>query len=125
MAQNYASQPVTRLDSSTAALAKILGLKATEGPAGLPAHVLDNVLALPLPDLKQHLDAETSDELRILRAFMGLGKAGAKEANKLFIFEEVEKLRNASADGRPPTIHIEDDSFADSTVPWTSVLPAP
>ena len=56
--------------------------------------------------------------------FYGLGKAGTKEANKVLIFEEVEKRRGASVDEKPQTIDIEDDSFADS-MPWTIVLPAP
>ena len=76
-----------------------------------------------LQNLKQHLEAATSDALCVLRAFMGFGKAGTKEANKVLIFEEVEKRRGASVEEKPPTMDI-DDEFADS-LPWTNVLPAP
>ena len=91
MSQIYVTRPVTRLESSITAVSHISVLKSSEGPVGPPAHVIDSILALPLPNLKQHLEAATSDEMRILPAFMGLGKAGTKEANKVLIFEEVEK----------------------------------
>ena len=84
--------------SNTARNMSKRNLKPAEGSAGEPAHVLDGILWLPLPYLKQHLDAATSDELRILCSFMWLGKAGTKEANKMFIFDEVAKRRAATVD---------------------------
>ena len=87
MADNYASRPVTRIASGSAAaaaLSQMSGLKseANTGSSGASApptaQVLDHILGLPLPELREHLETATSDELRILRAYMGLGKAGTK-----------------------------------------------
>ena len=72
-----------------------------------PVDVLESILSLPLPDLKEHLESATSEELRILRAYMGFGKAGTKEANKVLICEQVEKRRSQSG-----VSQLEDDSFA-------------
>ena len=84
---------VTR-SASAASLAEISGLKPSEGALVPPVDVLESILSLPLPDLKEHLESATSEELRNLRAYMGLGKAGTKEANKLLICKQVEKRRS-------------------------------
>ena len=125
MAQNYASRPVTRIASgsaATAALAQISGLKS--GASAPPtAQVLDYILGLPLPELRGHLETATSDELRILRAYMGLGKAGTKEANKLLICEQV-KLRRSVLLSHPEPLELDDDSFADGPVRELPAAPA-
>ena len=70
-------------------------------------------MALPLSDLKVQLDAATSDELRILRAYIGFGKAGTKDMNKALIYEHVETIREGAAfDNSQPD--LDDESFADS-----------
>ena len=124
MAQNYASRPVTRIASGSAAasaLAQISGLKSDVAPP--TAQVLDHILGLPLLDLRGHLETATSDELRILRAYMGLGKAGTKEANKLLICEQVE-LRRSVLLSHPEPLELDDASFADGPVRELPAAPA-
>ena len=43
---------------------------------------MDDILALPLDELHATIETATSDELRSLRAHVGLGKAGTKESTK-------------------------------------------
>ena len=84
MAQHYASRPVTRIGSGSVAAAsraQVSGLKS-ELPTVVSIEVFETVLALPLDQLKEKLEDTTSDELRAMRAYIGLGKAGTKEANK-------------------------------------------
>ena len=115
------SRPVTRIGSGSAAavaLAQVSGIQS-EVLIGLvvasvppTAQVLDRLLGLPIPELREHLEKATSDELRMLRAYMGLGKAGTKEANKLLICEQVEQRRNVLT-SNPEPFELDDDSFAD------------
>ena len=59
------------------------------------------------------MDAATSDELRILRAHIGLGKAGTKEANEVLIYEHIEKHPIASGVDSSQVSDLGDE-FADS-----------
>ena len=94
MAQNYASRPVTRISSGSAAasLTHVSGLQS-ELPTSVSIEVLETVLALPFDQLKEKLEDATSDELRAMRAHIGLGKARTKEANKALILEYVSKQK--------------------------------
>ena len=81
--------------TAAAALTQISGLQSVELSTVPPHDVLDAILALPLPEFQAKLEVATSDELRSLRAYIGLGKAGTKEANKILIYEQVENHRKA------------------------------
>ena len=83
--------------AAAAALTQYSGLQSVDACAVPPYDVLDAILALPLPELQAKLDVAASDELRSLRAYIGLGKAGTKEANKILIYEQVAKHRQAAA----------------------------
>ena len=56
----------------------------------------------------------------MLRAYMGLGKAGTKEANKLLICEQVEQRRNVLT-SNPEPCELDEDSFADEPSPKFAV----
>ena len=61
----------------------------------------DDVVSLPLPQLKQHLSDGNSQSLRELRAYIGLGSGGTKEENRCLIYEHIEKQRYLSAGLQP------------------------
>ena len=46
--------------------------------------------------MQAHLNSASSEELRALRAHIGLGVAGTKEMNKTLILEHVEQQRSVS-----------------------------
>ena len=123
--QNYVARPVTQINPSAAparvtrssataaSLAQISGLNANEVSPFPPVHIMDEILALPLHELHAKLETATSDELRSLRAHIGMGKAGTKEANKTLIYEQVQQRRAAIAE-QAHDIDVDDDSFADT-----------
>ena len=90
MAQNYAARPVTQVDPS-AVPARVTRSTATVASLAQISGVMDGILALLLHELHAKLEIATSDELRSLRAHMGLGKAGTKEAKKIFDLRASEK----------------------------------
>ena len=118
MAQHYASRPVTRIGSGSAtaaALAQVSGLQS-EFPAVVASiEVGETVLALPLDQLREKLEVATSDELRTIRAHIGLGKAGTKEANKALILDYVSKQSTSAVISKATSRRDEDvnDEFAD------------
>ena len=125
MAQHYASRPVTRIGSGSAAaaaLAQVSGLKS-ELPTAVPIEVVETVLALPLDQLKEKLEDATSDELRAMRAYIGLGKAGTKDANKALILEYATKQKTSASSNKAKSRRLEDidDEFAD--LPMAPALP--
>ena len=130
MAQNYASRPVTRIASGSAAasaLVQISGLKADSQKPGAPSvEDFDAIVSLPLQQLRIQLDAATSDELRGLRFHIGLGKAGTKEANKMLIYDHIAKNRSAAGFESSQFSDLDDDSFADGShaLPPAPALPS-
>ena len=72
---------------------------------------MNAILALPLDELHAKLETATSDELRSLRAHVGLGKAGTKEANKTLIYKHVQHRRLTIA--KQSQDEELDDEFAD------------
>ena len=125
------SRTVTRIGSGSAAaaaLAQVSGIQSevrtgSVVASALPtAQVIDCILGLPIPDLREHLEKATSDELRIIHAYMGLGKAGTTEANKLLICEQVEQRRNVLASYLNPFL-LADDSFANEPLRHLPSIP--
>ena len=76
----------------------------------------DEFVALPLEDMKAYLSTAGSQELRDIRAYIGLGTAGTKEENRALIADHFARARSLRAGVLPPDGPIT-RSIATRTVP--------
>ena len=91
MAQNYASRPVTRIASGSAAAAALTQVSGIQsdvrlGPvaASAPptAQVFDRLLGLPIPELREQLESATSEQVAHAPCIHGSRKGGHERSKQ-------------------------------------------